>query len=48
MFRCKRKQEESLRQLIESPNTNQPKYSNQPILTQPQPLYDQSQTPVYQ
>jgi len=47
LYRCKRKQEESLRQLVESPNTNQPKYSNQPVFTQPQPLYDQSQTPVY-
>ena len=47
LCRCKRKQEESLRQLVESPNTNQPKYSNQPVFTQPQPLSDQSQTPVY-
>ena len=47
MYLYKRKQEESLRQLVESPNRNQPKYSNQPVFTQPQPLYDQSQTPVY-
>ncbi len=47
LCRCKRKQEESLRQLVESHNTNQPKYSNEPVFTQPQPLSDQSQTPVY-
>ena len=47
LCRCKRKQEESLRQLIESHNTNQPTYTNQPVFTQPQPLSDQSQTPVY-
>ena len=46
LCRCKRKNEESLRQLVESTNSNQPKYSNQPVFTQPQPLYDQSLTPV--
>ena len=46
LCRCKRKNEESLRKLVESTNTNQPQYSNQPAFTQPQPLYDQSPTPV--
>ena len=46
LCRCKRKNEESLRQLVESTNTNQTKYSNQPVFTQPQPLYEQSPTPV--
>ena len=43
LCRCKKKNEE----LVPYTNANKSIYTNQPVFTQPQPLYDQSQTPAY-
>jgi len=43
LCRCKRKNEE----LVPYTNVNNSTYTSQPVFTQPQPLYDQSQTPAY-